>query len=77
MARKLGNNDSDYPMIMERQQVADMIGVGKDVFDEMFSKVRLPDFPRIYVKSDLRFPRDAVIAWIGENWERLPQEKWS
>ncbi|MDR2976890.1 MAG: hypothetical protein LBV19_06215 [Streptococcaceae bacterium] len=76
MARKLGTNDKDYPGLMERQYAADFIGIGKDNFDLMFSEANFPDFPRVYVKSDLRFPRDAVAEWLAVNWERLPREKW-
>ncbi|WP_150203310.1 DNA-binding protein [Streptococcus constellatus] len=58
-----------FPMELNKSQCAEMLLGTKDTgtFDERF--YRHKDFPRIEGKRD-KFPRDAVIEWYHENWQR-------
>ena len=58
-----------FPMELNKSQCAEMLLGTKDTgtFYERF--YRHKDFPRIEGKRD-KFPRDAVIEWYHENWQR-------
>ena len=58
-----------FPMELNKSQCAEMLLGTKDTgtFDECFNRHK--DFPRIEGKRD-KFPRDAVIDWYHENWQR-------
>ena len=58
-----------FPMELNKSQCAEMLLGTKDTgtFDERFNRHK--DFPRIEGKRD-KFPRDAVIDWYHENWQR-------
>ena len=58
-----------YPMELNKSQCSEMLLGTKDTttFDERFN--RHADFPRIEGKRE-KYPRDAVIEWYHENWQR-------
>ena len=58
-----------FPMELNKSQCSEMLLGTRDTgtFDERFNCHK--DFPRIEGRRD-KFPRDAVIDWYHENWER-------
>ena len=58
-----------YPMELNKSQCSEMLLGTKDTttFDERFK--RHEDFPRIEGKRE-KYPRDAVIEWYHENWQK-------
>ncbi|MGT2743667.1 hypothetical protein [Streptococcus plurextorum] len=58
-----------FPMELNKSECAEMLLGTKDTatFDARFNSHR--DFPRIEGKRD-KFPRDAVIDWYHENWQK-------
>lgn len=60
-----------FPLELTKKQVCQMIGGNMDVstFDRRFNC--FPDFPRITGNGREKYPRDAVIEWFANNWQRL------
>lgn len=65
------NIELALPLILNSEQCKKLLGVSNyDRFQEIIS---IPGFPKIDKGkgSHVRFPRDAIVEWMKENWELL------
>lgn len=64
------NIEVALPLILNSKQCKKLLGIANEVEFQRVS--HLPGFPRIDKKgSHPRFPRDAVVEWVRENWRLL------
>lgn len=59
--------EQGLPLELTKKQCAKMFGVDTKTFDERFNCHK--DFPRIPNARE-KYPRDAVIEWYHNNWQR-------
>jgi hypothetical protein len=59
--------EQGLPLELNKKECAKMLGVDVKTFDLRFNCHE--DFPRISMARD-KFPRDAVIEWYHNNWQR-------
>ncbi|HEM2752643.1 TPA: DNA-binding protein [Streptococcus suis] len=64
------NIELGMPLILNSKRCKKLLGIANEA--EFQRVTHLKDFPRIEKKgSHPRFPRDAVVEWMKENWRLL------
>ncbi len=65
------NIELAMPLLLNTKQCMKLLGIGN--YDEFKRVISLDGFPKIDKGkgSHLRFPRDAVVAWMCENWRLI------
>lgn len=65
------NIEVALPLVLNGEQCKRLLGIYNN--DEFKRVTRLPGFPKIDKGkgTHLRYPRDAIIEWMKENWRLL------
>ncbi|QPS70659.1 helix-turn-helix domain-containing protein [Lactococcus garvieae] len=69
MVDRKAKNDLEYPLFLYKKEAAEMMGVSIPWFDGNIA--HCPGLPKVKIGTEIRYPRDSFINWIGQNWERF------
>jgi hypothetical protein len=69
MVDRKAKNDLEYPLFLYKKEAAERIGVSIPWFDGNIA--HYPGLPKVKIGTEIRYPRDPFINWIGQNWERF------